>query len=271
MAKKAVKTSLLVVVSDLHCGSSVGLMPPDSENLAGNTIGFGTNYHQAWLWECWQDAQKQVAKIAGSDRYAVLVNGDATEGIHHRSPEVVATLIENHCQMAATALRPLTEKAAATFVVRGTECHTHNVETYLAKLIGGRDELARDKWHIDIHGCKVDATHHIGATSRAYLEASAMSIILGNARLNSVRAGHPVAQVYLRAHRHCGGVYSDGSGMLAVTGGWQFLTRHGHKVVPDAIPRPSILILDWRGKDKGALPTPHHVFYNPPAPAVARA
>lgn len=270
MAKKPKRPTILVVVSDLHCGSSVGLMPPDSENLAGNTIGFGSNLHQAWLWECWQDAMEKVAGITKGDPYAVVVNGDATEGIHHRSPEVVASLIENHCTMAAEALKPLTSKAAVSFVVRGTECHTHNVETYLAKLIGAKDGEARDKWHIDIHGCAVDATHHIGATSRVYLEASALSITLGNARLNSVRSGHPVAQVYLRAHRHCGGIYSDGSGMIAVTGGWQFLTRHGHKVVPDAIPRPSILVLDWRGKPEGALPTPHHIYYNPPAPKVTR-
>jgi hypothetical protein len=98
-----------------------------------------------------------------------------------------------------------------------------------------------------------------------------LSIVLGNARLNAVRAGHPPAQVFLRAHRHCGGVYSDGSGMMCVTGGWQFLTRHGHKVVGDAIPRPSVLILDWRGKPDGALPTPHHIYFNPPAPEIVKA
>jgi len=262
---------LLVVVSDLHCGSTVGLMPPDAENMAGNTLGFGSNHHQRWLWECWSDAQQRVATLTNGEPYALLCNGDATEGIHHRSPEVVASLIENHAQMAATALRPLAEKAAAVFLTKGTECHTHDIESYLASLLGARDGKAREKWLIDIDGCIVDATHHIGATSRAYLEASAMSIVMGNARLNSIRAGHPAAQVYLRAHRHCGGVYSDGSGMLAITGGWQFLTRHGHKVVPDAIPRPSVLVLDWRGKQQGSLPTPHHLFYNPPAPEICKA
>lgn len=245
-------------------------MPPDSENMAGNTIGFGRNLHQAWLWECWQDAQRKVSDIAGRDPLALLINGDATEGIHHKSPEVVASLIENHCTMAATALRPFAQRAVATFVVKGTECHTHDVESYLAKLLGAKDGKAREKWLLEIHGTMIDATHHIGVTSRAYLEATAMSITIGNARLNSVRAGHPPAQVYLRAHRHCGGVYSDGSGLLGVTGGWQFLTRHGAKVVPDAIPRPSVLVLDWRGKERGSLPTPHHIFYNPPAPAVTK-
>lgn len=98
-----------------------------------------------------------------------------------------------------------------------------------------------------------------------------MSIVLGNARINAIRAGHPPAKVYLRAHRHCGGVFSDGAALLGITGGWQFLTRHGHKVVGDAIPRPSVLVLDWRGRPDGDLPTPHHFFFNPPAPEVVQA
>jgi hypothetical protein len=56
--------------------------------------------------------------------------------------------------------------------------------------------------------------------------------------------------------------------MLAVTGGWQFLTRHGKKVVPDAIPRPSIIVLDWRGLEEGTLPHVHNFTFNPPPPVV---
>jgi len=270
MARKTAtqRPRLLVVVSDLHCGSTVGLMPPDSENMAGNTINFGKNHHQAWLWEKWTAAQKTVAEIAGDDPLVLLVNGDATEGIHHRSPEVVASLIENHCAMAATALRPFSQRAVETLVVKGTECHTHDIESYLARLLGAREGLAREKWLFRMNGCLIDATHHIGVTSRAYLEATAMSVAMGNARLNSVRAGHEPASVFLRAHRHCGGWFSDGASMLCITGGWQFLTRHGAKVVPDAIPRPSVIVLDWRGKPERALPQVHNLHFNPPAPEV---
>lgn len=257
---------LLVVVSDLHCGSSVGLLPPEVETHTGNTVGFGSNYHQEWLWQKWTEAIERVKVIAGGDDFVLLVNGDATEGIHHRSPEVVAALIEDHCRMAAAALKPLSDMADTVLVTRGTECHTHNVEDYLANLIGAEGNKAKDHWYFTIHNCMVDAAHHMPATSRAYLEASAMSIVLGNARLNSVRSGHPAAKVYLRAHRHCGGWYTDGDAMLAVTGGWQFLTRHGHKVVTESIPRPSMIVLDWRSADPGQLPSVHNIQFTPPAP-----
>ena len=150
--KKSSRPQLLVVVSDLHCGSTVGLMPPDSENMAGNTLGFGSNHHQRWLWECWQDAQAQVAKLAGNDPLALLINGDATEGIHHRSPEVVASLIENHCQMAATALRPA--------VVQANQTHGRHATTVGQTFRHGRfgqsvlqDSPARKReWGLDRRG-----------------------------------------------------------------------------------------------------------------------
>jgi hypothetical protein len=260
------KPQLLVVVSDLHCGSTVGLLAPDVETHYGNTVGFGSNYHQEWLWDKWQEGMRRVFDLAGDDPYVLLCNGDATEGIHHRSPEVVATLIEDHCRMAAAALKGYAEKAVKVLITRGTECHTHNVEDYLANLLGAGE--ARDHWLFTINGTLCNATHHMPATSRAYLEASAMSINLGNARLNCIRSGHPVPSVYLRAHRHCGGWYTDGAGILAVTGGWQFLTRHGKKVVPDAIPRPSVIVLDWRGLEEGTLPHVHNFTFNPPPPVV---
>ena len=44
-----------VVVSDLHCGSNVALWPPDGETELGNTVSFGKNHHQRWLWDVWQN------------------------------------------------------------------------------------------------------------------------------------------------------------------------------------------------------------------------
>lgn len=261
------KTKLLVVVSDLHCGSEVALAPPEVELDSGNKVSFGNNKHQAWLWDNWKAGFSRVKEIVGADaaKTSLLVNGDAIEGCHHRnSKEIIAQTIEKHVGMAAEVLTPLVELCAKTFVVKGTECHTQDIESYLAKLLCAETGKARDKWHLEINGCLIDAAHHMPTSGRAYLEASAMSICMGNARVNYMRAGHPVPKVFLRGHRHCGGYYSDGAGLFAVTGAWQFLTRHGHKVVTDSIPRPSMLVLDWRGKPEGALPHVHDITFAPP-------
>jgi len=105
--------------------------------------------------------------------------------------------------------------------------------------------------------------HHMPTSARAYLEAGAMSITMGNARQNYSRVGHRVPHVYLRGHRHTGGIFNDGNGIFMVTPAWQLLTRYGHKVVGDAICRPGIGILDWRGCEKGDLPATKLIQYAP--------
>ena len=253
------------VISDIHCGSEVGLAPPITHTEAGNVIGFGKNLHQAWLWHHWVEGITRVKAICGGDDAILIVNGDATEGVHHRNEaSLVAAAIETHVNMAIECLHPFKEFCSKIAVVKGTECHTKNMENLLAEKLGALELKAKDKWLLRIHGCLVDAAHHMGTTSRAYLEASLMSIQMGNARLNYLRAGHEVPKVYLRAHRHCGGHFSDGQGLFAVTGAFQMLSRHGFKVVTDSIPRPSMLVLDWRNKSLGELPQVHDITFNPP-------
>jgi hypothetical protein len=250
-----------IVVSDLHCGSSVGLWPDGFETKTGNKIGLGKNLHQQWLWQCWQDAVEKGIKHFGKDPFALLLNGDLLEGIHHGTKEVVAQDCLDHSNAAIEALRPLANASAVTYLTAGTECHVKNWEEYIATKLDGK--WCGDKALIEINGTLIDMAHHMPTSSRAYLEAGAMSITMGNARQNYSRVGHRVPRIYLRGHRHTGGIFNDGAGIFMVTPAWQLLTRYAHKVVGDAICRPGIGILDWRGCNEGELPATKLVTYEP--------
>lgn len=255
---------LLVVVSDLHCGSTVGLMPPEAKTVTGNVIGFGDNACQKWLWERWVDAGEFVKRVCGDDPYALAINGDAIDGNHHGTKEIVSPEEEDHIRMAIEVLGDLSKGACKRFVSEGTEVHTKSWEKYLAQAINAETGSTKGKWFFEIAGCLVDMTHHMTTTSRTYLEATQLSILMGNCRATAERSGHKSAKVFLRGHRHCGGYYSDGNGLVVVTGAWQWLTRYGKKVVPDAVCAPSIVVLDWRNKENGELPSVHEKTYNPP-------
>jgi len=241
-----------VVVSDLHCGSNVALWPPDCETESGNTVGFGRNIHQAWLWDVWQETIRSAIQHFGDDPWVLILNGDLMEGSHHHSKEVVAAEEADHAAAAVICLTPLVTTATQTYVVRGTECHTKNFEKMIADKLGAT--FAGDALLLEIHGTLIDAKHHMPTSSRAYLEAGAMSIVMGNARLNYARCGHRIPKVFLRGHRHVGGVYSDGTSAFVATGAYQLLTRFGKKVVGEALCRPSFAILDWRGRPKDSVP-----------------
>jgi hypothetical protein len=92
---------------------------------------------------------------------------------------------------------------------------------------------------------------------RSYLEASALSITLGDIRNQRSRSGAEVPKVIVRSHRHRFGLYEDGYGMMVALPAWQALTRFGRKVVPGAMPQCGIVILDWRNVEDGGTPVVH--------------
>lgn len=266
--KKPVESSeLVLVISDTHCGSDVGLLPPEVILDDGHKIGYGKNKWQKWLWESFESTLEVMLAKIGSSPFTLVLNGDLIEGMHHRSDEVVAAKIMEHLAIARASLGFIVESAAQVYVVRGTECHTRDTETVFARDFGL--EKAHDFIQFEVNGVLIDARHHMPCTSRLHLEATALGIVAANNRSNAVRAGHKPARIFLRGHRHIAGTYSDGECLVACTGAFQGLTRHGKKVVTDSIPRPSMLLLDFRGLPKGHLPAVLHPVLNPPQELVA--
>ena len=262
------ETRFLLVISDTHCGSDVGLAPVEFKTGKGNIISHGSNALQAWLWATYQRCLADAYEIIGKNKFNLLINGDVIEGIHHRSPEVISTYWEEHLAIAEECLAPVAKKANETYVVKGTECHTLELENTLADRLGAVEGVAKEKWLFEMCGNLIDATHHISATGRSYLEGSALSIFMGNARQSYARAGHRVPEIFIRAHRHTPGYFTDGRGCISVTGAFQGLTRYAHKVVPDAISCPSVSLYEWKGF---SLPTHHLISYDKPQAKIRKA
>ena len=203
----------------------------------------------------------QIGDHFGARPWALIVNGDCIEGRHHGSSEVVAALNMDHSNAAIECLKPLAAKAAITYMTAGTECHVGDYEQYICREIGAT--WLGDKGLVEINGTLLDIAHHMPTTGRAYLEAGAMSITMGNARQNYSRLGHRVPKIYLRGHRHVGGMFCDAAGLFMVSPAWQLLTRYGHKVVGDSICRPGAGILDWQGTEHGSIPSAKIITYEP--------
>jgi hypothetical protein len=254
---------LNLVLSDTHCGGDCALFPPEVELEDGTVIGHGRNKRLKWLWNCFLEMQTRFKAIRDGDPYILTLNGDLIEGIHHRTEEVVSAKIMEHLTVAYVALGDLIRGAERVIVTRGTECHVRDLENVLCKEFG--IAKAKDVQQYTVHGTLVDARHHMPVTGRKHLESSALGIVMANCISNMTRAGHPVPKVFLRGHRHTGGAYDDGENMIVVNGAWQFLTRHGNKVVTDSIPRASAHVLDWRHCPKNSLPALHRMYYTPPA------
>lgn len=239
--------TVMVVVSDLHCGSTVGLCPPDYPMLDDGH--WKLNPVQRWIWDNWMEFVHWVDEYTKGRDYVLLVNGDAIEGVHHGTKQIVHADTGVHISIAVDCLRPLAAKASRTYVVRGTGAHVgHSSEHAIGRALNAVDVdgvYAQQHQMFRVASTIVSAKHHIPATSRRALRGSALSIHLEEERAECAAAGWQMPDLVVRSHRHVYGHYESENAGIIVTPAWQTLTDHGWKVVPSAIPSIGGVIVDW--------------------------
>jgi hypothetical protein len=259
---------LAVVISDLHCGSTVGLLPSDFATLEGNPIHL--NPVQEWLLGCWSDLHDNwLPSVVRGEPYLLILNGDLIEGNHHRTYQIISPDTRDHVEAAISILKPVAAKAAATAVVAGTECHTGTREHTIARALGAvpdGDRPAWDRLDVTLAGVRMIFRHHVTTSIRPWLAGTALSSTLAAEQLRAARAGEVVPRVIGCGHRHEPDSHQGPDGICFVTGAWQVLTRHGHKVVSDARSKPTCVVLDWRDREDGSLPLIHERVYRAPQP-----
>jgi hypothetical protein len=267
MSAKKRPIKMAVVISDLHVGSTVGLWPKQYTSIEG--VPIGQNPLQKWLWDRWINATKVwLPKIVKNDPYALIINGDVCEGLHHRTLQVMTADPADQSRAVKQVLGPVFEGADKTFMTLGTECHTRNDEMRIGYDLGAEIDPetgnhAFGELHVEFHGCYGNAKHHVTSASCPFYEAGGLGRAMNNEVTAAARVGARIPKWMVRAHRHVHGVVTDGFSLIAVTGAWQMLTRHGQKVVPAALPSPSIIVMDWRNCNRGELPKIHERVYEP--------
>lgn len=102
----------LIVVADLHCGCQLGLCPPEGIKLdeggeyKPSELQQKMWYHWREFWDDW------VPRVTRGEPYAVLSNGDATDGVHHQSVTQITHNLKDQQEIAFKILSPIVAKAA---------------------------------------------------------------------------------------------------------------------------------------------------------------
>jgi len=235
---KRLATDYLVVVSDLHCGSTLGLYPP--EMMLDDEHSYSTGTPQKALYAHWRGFWEHfVPSVTRGKPFSVVVNGDAVEGDHHNTAQIVSKNLLDHAKIAAELLRPVAAVAESIEIIRGTESHvgaSGQYEEALAIMLGvpmrggthSRWELWAEmgKWLIHI-------AHHIGTTSSSAYEHSALSRELVANLVESAQWGERPADMIIRSHRHrcafAGIPTGRGVCEIHVTPAWQMKTAFAQK------------------------------------------
>lgn len=246
----------LVVVSDTHCGCRLGLCPPDPIPLdSGGTYQASDFQLKMWaLWnEFWDD---WIPEVTRGEPYDLVHNGDAIDGRHHNSTTQISQNLDDQARIAEAVMRPRVEQCLASggtyYHIRGTEAHVGQSgenEERLARSLGAKPnafgQYARfDLWKRVGADCLVHLLHHIGTTSSAAHESSAVNAELTAEYVEAARWHREPPDFIVRSHRHRSIAVdlnsAKGYAAAIVTPAWQGKTPYVWKIPGARISEPQI-------------------------------
>ena len=238
---------IVIVVSDTHIGSTVGLCPPLVNLDDGGTYKASTA--QRWLWECWLKFSSRVKTIADANHGAtvnLVVNGDAIEGdTKKRSNQVITRNRANILSLATDTLKPLVDISTRAFFIRGTAAHvgkSAELEEELASdctITEPASDSVSSWWELsaEFSGVRFDISHHGRVGGMPWTRANPLGTLIVRTTLAYLEMGQPAPHVVVRSHNHKYASSGDNYPMLAVaTPAWQLATEYTHKL---GIPEPA--------------------------------
>ncbi|MBK6900153.1 MAG: hypothetical protein IPH09_13130 [bacterium] len=198
----------LIVISDLHCGCRAGLCPPKIKLDEGGYYERGEL--QRFIGAKWDEFWNEwVPRVCRKEKFAVLINGDAVDGAHHGSKTQISQNFVDQENIAYEMLKPIADRCQGRlFMVRGTEAHVGQSaenEERLAKRLGAVEingQCTQYQFKIRVGHGLVDASHHIGSTSRAAYETSALMGEFMESLIDSAKWRYDPPDCVVRSHRH---------------------------------------------------------------------
>lgn len=243
MASK--KPVVFAITSDHHCGSVVGLCPPEGVRITDDNE-YRPGKVQQWIWsnwvKYWADVQDRRQHLK-ADLYCAY-NGDCVEGTdHHNTWEVISRAPEPQAYVAERVFG-VPQSPEKVFVIRGTEAHVGQgaaSEENLAKKLKGQRLPGGKAWshyrlRMDVYGVIFDFQHHGRTGTRPWTKTSAPGSLALEIFYEHAKRGIRHPDIAVRSHRH---TYADSYDAhptrLLQTPAWQAKTAHAHKVAPESI------------------------------------
>jgi hypothetical protein len=247
----------LVVVSDTHCGCRLALYNPQVPLRLDDGGFYRPSEFQDQIWALWRTFWDEwVPTVTRGEPYDIVHNGDVIEGVHHHATTQISHNILDQKRIALAAIKPEIDrcrKMGGTFYhVRGTAAHVGQssiFEEEVAEALGAKPnregQYARyDLWKRigDATGPLVHLLHHIGTTSSAAHESSAVNAELSAEYVQAARWNREPPDYVVRSHRHRSiAVDLDSAKGYAagiVTPAWQGKTPFAWKVPGARISEP---------------------------------
>jgi hypothetical protein len=241
---------VISVVSDLHCGSTVALCPPQIDLDDGGH--YSASDAQLWLWRLWGEYWEWIARLRDQHQAELWCefNGDLVDGNHHGTTQILTgnptaqAAVFDACIHVPMALNP-----ERIFGVRGTEAHvgvsgSSEERIFHGLLKDGRpvqpdpDTGRASWWHLKIEeqGVRLDFAHHGRGFGRPWTKGTGIGTLAAQIFFEHCDNDEPYPHIAVRSHYHR---HNDSGNQYRVraiqTPAWQLGTSYVHKIAPESL------------------------------------
>lgn len=235
------------VVSDLHSGSTLGLLSPSGVQLDDGQV-VTPSEAQKKLWECWLTYREAVrSTLRAGDKLILLVNGDLVDGDHHRTAQIISkNLAVTQQRIAIDALLPLLElDPVAIHIIRGTEAHvgaSAQWEEAIAEKIGAvRDPKTGtfSRWGLSAisKDCLLWFNHHGRMGTRGWTKMTGPGTMAAEIVMDCASHNERIPDLAVFGHCHQWGDTNDNFRTRVVqTAAWQLKTAFISRIAPTKLP-----------------------------------
>ena len=261
----------ILVFSDTHVGSTVGLWPGAHRVEGGGE--YLANKYQLWLRDCWTEMLDEVR--AFDKPPIVVMNGDPIQGVNYRDGELITNKMDIQVGAAHTLFHPLKQMCKRWYQVRGTEWHEGKASEFvefLGERLNTEKDPATGQWswwelylEVERDGPVIHFGHSVGVSSVPWYEATVPlrdSILQLSELWRMYGKSAPNLRMIVRSHRHRHIYIAAPPDIhVAVTPCWQLKTALGYKKALSMLPHIGYIIIDWDGTDIQVRP---RLFELPP-------
>ena len=246
--------TVLAFPADTHSGSTVGLMRYKPWQL-----DTGGTYHpspaQRIIWKQWMECWGAIRNLRNTgDRLIITMMGDAVDGKHHETSELITARIEEQERIYIDAMDWALEYAGfragdVLQFVSGTPVHVGEMaqsERRICEDLNGRGIYDRLKFEVD--GVRFDCAHDgIAVGSRAWTDDNSFHMAVKSMLFQSLLTRSEPPHYVIRAHRHRFTPTDYARGAYRIEGficpAMQLKSTYAHRVTTSNNERPDIGML----------------------------
>ena len=254
-----IKDTTLVVLSDLHSGSTKALFPNKLKQFKhGNHT---PTPDQRDMWKHFESCAKQIREIRKRKRLIIIHDGDALEGSHHGSHQVVThnpvEQIDIHVELMDYFMREVRFKDEdKLYYVSGTETHTNDYEEQCAADLGAEQTAqgnhVYNKLELTVNGFTMWNVHHGPGRGKGANVGNALRNFLKNTYFDCLADGIKPPDMIISGHVHepLFGAYIAWKGEKyhitygIISPAWQSKSRFAYRVAPVSLNKIGLVHFD---------------------------